>query len=406
MLDSPSTPRSEQTGEPASAVRTRRSFLWAAGAGAALAACGQASPSHRLATFSADVTVPLGHGLLAGVIEPAREIVDPLAANGLVLWSDGEAPVVIVGVDWAEIRNDAHERWRRALAEAAGTTPERVLVSSLHQHDAPVMDLEAQRLLDSQGLHGLLCDAEFHEQALRRVAQALRESLPRARPITRIGVGQARVEQVASNRRIETPDGVVSFDRSAIVADPAVQALPEGLIDPFLKTVSFWDGEQAVAALSCFAVHPITEYGRGRVSWDYVGLARQRRQQEDPAVRQIYLTGCAGDVTAGKYTDGDPARRPVLAERLYEAMRSAGRRPSCIRWIGSAAAAFRSTCRCAPRRASLARINKPNHRRLARYRHPRAGGAGPELVEARRRRPAAGCPRRRARPGPAAAAAR
>ena len=300
----------------------RRTFFHAAG-GLALAACSAERPGCRIATFSADVTVPLGHGLLAGVIEPAREILDPLSANGLVLWPVGEAPLVIVGVDWAEIRNDAHDRWREALAEAAGTIPERVLVSALHQHDTPVMDLEAQRLLDSVGLPKLLCDAGFHEQAVQRVAQAVRESCSNPRPLTHIGMGQAQVDKVASNRRIEDADGVVSYNRSAIVTDPAVQPLAEGLIDPFLKTVSFWDGDTPVAALSCFAVHPITDYGKGRVSCDYVGLARQRRLTDDPSVAQVYLTGCAGDVVAGKYTDGDLAHRPVLAEQIYQAMRVA-----------------------------------------------------------------------------------
>jgi len=300
----------------------RRSFLQSAAGAGLLAAC--SSPrEHRIAAFSADVTPPLGHGLLAGVIEPAREILDALSANGLAILPADAAPLVIVGVDWAEIRNDAHQRWREVLAEAAGTTPERVLVSSLHQHDTPVMDLEAQRLLDSVGLPGLLCDPQFHEEALQRVAAALREACAAPRRFTHIGTGQARVEKVASNRRIETPDGEISYNRSAIVKDPAVQALPEGLIDPFLKTISFWDGEEPLAALSCFAVHPITDYGKGQVSSDYVGLARRRRQQDDPAVAQVYLTGCAGDVVAGKYTDGDLGRRPVLAERLYAGMRAA-----------------------------------------------------------------------------------
>lgn len=306
---------------PRSAI-ARRSFLQSAAGAGLLAAC-SSGPNLRIAAFSADVTPPLGHGLLAGVIEPAREILDPLSANGLAILPDDAAPLVIVGVDWAEIRNDAHQRWREVLAKAAGTTPDRVLVSSLHQHDTPVMDLEAQRLLDSVGLPKLLCDAAFHEQALGRVSDALRAACAAPRRLTHIGTGQARVENVASNRRIETADGEVSFNRSAIVSDPDVQALPAGLIDPFLKTLSFWDGEQPVAALSCFAVHPITDYGKGMVSSDYVGLARRRRQQDNPSVAQIYLTGCAGDVVAGKYTDGDLAHRPVLAERVYSGMRAA-----------------------------------------------------------------------------------
>jgi len=61
-------------------------------------------------------------------------------------------------------------------------------------------------------------------------------------------------------------------------------------------------------------------YGRGGVSADFPGLARARRQKDDPSVFQIYFTGCAGDTTAGKYNDGAPENRPVLADKLYQAM--------------------------------------------------------------------------------------
>src|SRR5690349_17309030 len=106
-------------------------------------------PAYRLATFSADVTPPIGHPCMGGGIKPVEKIGDPLFAHGFVLLSDKAKPVVVVAVDWCEIRNDAYERWRSVLAEAAKTDPQRVLVSALHQHDAPIADLEAQRLLES-----------------------------------------------------------------------------------------------------------------------------------------------------------------------------------------------------------------------------------------------------------------
>ncbi len=41
------------------------------------------------------------------------------------------------------------------------------------------------------------------------------------------------------------------------------------------------------------------------------------------SVFQVYASGCSGDVTAGKYNDGSPAMRPVLADRLHQGMQSA-----------------------------------------------------------------------------------
>ena len=120
-----------------------------------------------LSTFAADVTIPLGHPCMGGGIAPAREIVDPLEAIGFVL--DGgtlDQPVVMVSVDWCEIRNEAYDLWRDALAEAAGTDRRHVLVTAIHQHDAPVVDPAAQRLLDAAGAAGAICDIEFDAQAV------------------------------------------------------------------------------------------------------------------------------------------------------------------------------------------------------------------------------------------------
>ena len=280
------------------------------------------SAEFRLATFSADVTPPLGHPLMGGGIAPAREVVDPLYARGFVLSGFGK-PVVLAAIDWCEIRNDAFDRWRAALAEAADTEPRRVLVSCLHQHDAPIADLAAQRLLDERHAAGKICDVDFHERAVRGVARAVREALASARRVTHLGTGQAKVEEVASNRRYLRADGRPAFDRMSATRDPAIRDQPEGLIDPWLKTLSFWDGDRPVLALSGYATHPMSYYGRGGVSADFVGLARKRRQDETPDVFQLYATGCSGNVTAGKYNDGSPANRAVLAGRIARAMADA-----------------------------------------------------------------------------------
>ncbi|HZY86270.1 MAG TPA: hypothetical protein VFE78_15665, partial [Gemmataceae bacterium] len=82
-------------------------------------------PALHLAAFRCDVTPPPGHPLCGGWIEPVRAVDDPLRAVGVVLLGPA-APVVLCAVDWCGIRNDAHLAWRRALADAAHTTPERV----------------------------------------------------------------------------------------------------------------------------------------------------------------------------------------------------------------------------------------------------------------------------------------
>jgi hypothetical protein len=275
-----------------------------------------------VACFLVDVTPPIGHPLCGGLVKPVERVADPLGARGFVLLGGGK-PIVYCAVDWCEIHNDAYDRWRTVLAEAAGTTPDRVVVATLHQHDAPMADLTARRLLDDRKVSGSMCDPEFHDQAVRRVAAAIREAIRSPRKITHVGLGQAKVDKMASNRRVVGPDGKVHDMRHSACTNPALRAAPEGLIDPWLKTLSFWDGDRPVLAMSCYATHPMSYYRTGAASSDVFGLARARRQADDPAVFQVMFNGCAGNIAAGKYNDGSAAMRPILTERVYQAMAAA-----------------------------------------------------------------------------------
>ena len=146
----------------------------------------------RLATFSADITPPLGSPIYTGA---ARSIADPLEARGIVL-SGSSKPVVIAILDWCEVRNNSYDLWRSEIAAAAGTTPARVLLSCVHQHDAPYTDIEAQQLLDEVRSPYKLCDPEFERACITKVTQAIRRAAPQT--ITHFGTGQATVEKVAS----------------------------------------------------------------------------------------------------------------------------------------------------------------------------------------------------------------
>jgi hypothetical protein len=279
-------------------------------------------PALHLTTFRADVTPPEGHPLCGGWIEPVRAVDDPLLALGVVLLGMGR-PVVLCAVDWCGIRNDAHAVWRKALAEAAHTVPENVALQCVHPHNAPFADLEAERLLEAAAGAPPSLDLKFFDRVVKQTADALKAALAKTSPFTHIGTGQAKVEKVASNRRIVGDDGKVKAVRYSATKDKAVRDEPEGLIDPWLKTLSFWDGDRPLAALHYYATHPMSYYGDGRVTSDFCGLARQKRQDEDPKVFQVYFTGCAGNVTAGKYNDGAKENRPVLRDRIYEAMAAA-----------------------------------------------------------------------------------
>jgi len=50
-------------------------------------------------------------------------------------------PIVLCAVDWIGIANESHEVFCRALARAAATSPHRVAVHTLHQHERPGLRL-------------------------------------------------------------------------------------------------------------------------------------------------------------------------------------------------------------------------------------------------------------------------
>jgi hypothetical protein len=278
-------------------------------------------PALHLAHFRCDVTPPIGHPLCGGWIEPVRAIDDPLRAVGVVLLGPS-SPVVLCAVDWCGLRNDAHLEWRKALARAAHTTVERVAVHCVHPHNAPFADLEAQRLLEA-ACGPSSVDRKFFARAVVKVATAVKASLAKTAKFSHIGIGQARVDKVASNRRIVVKDGKVKYTRYSASKDPKIRAEPEGLIDPYLKTLSFWDGKRPLAALHYYATHPMSYYGDGRVSSDFCGLARDSRTADDARVAQVYFTGCAGNITAGKYNDGARANRKMLRDRILAGMKAA-----------------------------------------------------------------------------------
>jgi hypothetical protein len=276
-------------------------------------------PAFHLATFSVDVTPPVGSPLCGGLVQPVRAVDDPLRALGVILLGMGQ-PVVLCAVDWCGVRNQANILWRKALADATHTVPDHVALQCVHQHNAPFADVEAERLMETSPEPVPSLDLKFFERVVRQTADAARAALARTVPFTHVGIGKAKVDQVASNRRILGPEEKVIATRYSATKDPKVREAPEGLIDPWLRTLSFWDGPKPLVALHYYATHPMSYYGDGRVTSDFAGLARQKRQDEDERVFQVYFNGCAGNITAGKYNDGAKENRPVLRDRIYQAL--------------------------------------------------------------------------------------
>ncbi len=309
---------------------SRRSFLRSGGAlGLGLAAgwprplSAAESPTKpallRLATFCCDVTPPEGTPIYPSY-KGLATIEHPLLAKGVVL-DDGAGRCVLCAVDYCELRNSTYDLFRAKLAAAAGTQPSRVAVQCVHQHTAPMADADADRLLESMDPAPPHPDPQAYHPIAQRLGATVARAVAQMKPFDQVGSGQARVERVASARRLKSEDGKI-LTRWSGCTDPKLVAMPEGPIDPVLRTITFARRGEPLVRLHYYAVHPQSFYGDPRASYDFPGMARERLQAREK-VMQIYFTGCAGDVTAGKYNDRSPEARDGLAQRLFAGMEAA-----------------------------------------------------------------------------------
>lgn len=308
---------------------TRRDFLKAGttlAAGAALGGLARAEAPKpprdmRIAAFRCDVTPPLGTPIYSSY-RPLAAIEHPLLAKGIVL-DDGAGRYVLCAVDYCELCSSTHRLFREQIAAAAGTSVSNVAVQTVHQHTAPMADAGADRILAGTKDPPPHPDPKLYDEAAGRLGAAVKESLARLEPFDQVGTGEAKVDRVAASRRCRTPDGKIAIRWSAC-KDPQVRDMPEGLIDPFVKTVTFARAGTPLARLHYYATHPQSFYGDPRASYDFPGIARERLEAKEK-VFQAYFTGCAGDITAGKYNDGSREARDGLADRLFAGMEAAAK---------------------------------------------------------------------------------
>lgn len=282
--------------------------------------CGSQLPAGelKLGVFDVDASPPIGSPM---AYDPTKAIQSPLSCRGIVITGAGD-PIVLCALDWIGVGNGGQTVFREQLAQAVGTQPDRVAVHALHQHDAPRCDFTAESIMADYGLPGIGFDPRFALDVVSRTADAAAASIQQAQPVTHLGTGEGLVKDVASNRRILGPDGTVKHMRFTATRDPDIRAFPAGTIDPQLKLISFWNGDEAVAALTYYATHPQSYYRTGLANPDFPGLARNARQQAT-AIPHIHFNGAGGNIGAGKWNDGSKENRQVLADKVAAGMKRA-----------------------------------------------------------------------------------
>lgn len=293
-------------------------FSLAAVAFVSIRVAAEAPGEVRIGVFEVDASPPIGSPL---AYDPLQAVQMPLSCRGIVI--EGiEKPIVLCAIDWIGISSGGQTEFKEAIATAVGTEPDRVVVHTLHQHDAPRCDFDAEALLVEQGIGGAGFNPVHARQVAADAANAAKKALAESRPVTHMGIGQGTVEKVASNRRILGPDGKVLHTRYTATKNPEIRAFPTGTIDPNLKMITFWDGDKPLAVLTWYATHPQSYYRTGLANPDFPGMARNARQGATGAPH-IHFNGAGGNIGAGKWNDGAKENRQALADRVAAGMKLA-----------------------------------------------------------------------------------
>lgn len=274
----------------------------------------------KLLTFDLDATPPQGSELVYQTMHSSSSF--SLRAKGIVLLG-AEDPIVLCCVDWIGIANESQDAFKCALSRAADTDPSRVVVHTVHQHDAPICDFTAEKLLLEKGIDPAQFDGAFARDLIHRLEECIKGSLDQAVPVTHIGFGKACVHKVASNRIVKLKDGSFSTRYSSEPSRKELRKMGRGVVDPEISLVSFWNGNEPVAVLSFYATHPQSYYLTGVANPDFPGIARAIRELEEPDALHVHFNGAGGNVAAGKYNDGSHKMRFKLAKRLESGMKRA-----------------------------------------------------------------------------------
>ncbi len=280
----------------------------------------QKLPAVAVAPFEVELTPP-EKTPSCRVPELIIKFEHPLMAKGVLFQENNKKEkYVIVAIDWLGVCNSSYAKMQTEVAQAIGTKPENVAIQFVHQHTAPMFDRDAQNLLDQVKANVRMSNDEYLDKAAGILAKTVAAAAEKLVPLTHYATSWAVADRLASSRRILLPDGRLFSRMSSTKNNPEARKMPEGKIDPFVRTVSLWSHEKPVAYLHYYASHPMSYYGDGRASYDVPGLARTQLEK-DTKVPQIYFTGCGADVAFGKYNDGLPERRAELADRLYDALK-------------------------------------------------------------------------------------
>ncbi len=208
-----------------------------------------------------------------------------------VLVVEGETETfAILDYDLMVVSVEDSDRIRKDVAGVLGIDPRNVRVSFTHTHAGPVWS----GLLGSRsGREGHELVPGYRETVWSQTLGATHQAKAALRP-ARLAAGWGE-SSIAVNRRLRAPNGEVVVGQNF-----------EGFADHQVMVVRFDDlDENPLAALLCYAAHPIIlAYQNRLLSPDFPGVAK-RVVEELTGAACLYLQGCAGNIMTIEALTGD-----------------------------------------------------------------------------------------------------
>lgn len=242
----------------------------------------------------ADITPPLGTLLMGYTPQrPGTSVHDRLHMTVFAFAYAG-TKTVLASADLCNLRGQASEDVRAALAKGAGIPYENCIVACTHTHSGPITWADEEDHMDV--LHELLCPAA--EQAAAAAVADLRPAV--------MGVGTTH-SQVAINRRQINEEGKVILGQN-----------PYGPYDPTMTVVAFREPDGTpIGNLIHYGCHNTGSGNNAEMTRDWCGVAIDRLEAVTGGMTG-FLNGCGGDcgprLPNGK-TTGDLPMAMALGEK-------------------------------------------------------------------------------------------
>ncbi len=241
-----------------------------------------------------------------------------------VLVVEGESETfAILDYDLMIVTGEDSDRIRRDVAAVLEIDPVNVRVSFTHTHAGPVW---SDFLGSRSGRAGSELVPGYRETIWSQTIGAARQAKAALRP-ARMAAGWGE-SNIAVNRRLRAPTGELVVGQNV-----------EGFADHRVMVVRFDDAdENPLAALVCYAAHPIIlAYQNRLLSPDFPGVTK-RVVEELTGATCLYLQGCAGNIMTVEALTGDLGAAERMgtmlgaeAAKVFTGLRT---RPTRRRWGG------------------------------------------------------------------------